>query len=667
MDVKLELDRGLLFIYVDNYPLLPVRFHRMDPPKTRKEIDKVLEEDKDRFKDINKVRKEIYKKLWELYRDISGKEKKEKESEESIEEELLDLVEIDREIRKQFNGDVSAWVKSKLDLYIVGEDKNKQLVFHVMASKDLDDPIHASVEGGSGIGKTTLVSRILKCFPEDQVIVLSRFTPAYLDYVKDRLKHKILLIQQLTGAESGQDTLHVMMTEKGLRLGTVKRGEGGTYEVYYVEAEGPLSFITTTIKSVKLDEQFRTRVWRIYLDDSPEQTMKIQEFNNLLAREPWREDEIKEELRKIQLYMKFLSKYGVKDILIPYSDKIKLSGRSVRIRRDHLKLLNLIKVIAYVNQFYNHYIVNVDGKQYVVANKKDLEKALEIAGESLKQTVLDLPKAADDILKICREISADKDSVITAREVAKRSGGRYSQATARNYLNYLVDTGFLYKIEEGGGRGRATVYELAEKDLEKALDIEALQKNVGEITPEYLEEIYGDRALLIDKFTEGLLEYLQFYGFTVFSDSEENPKYSIKTVNFGLQEFLSNKEISDINCYKPKITENIEYFDSEQKTVKTVKPKNQKKNMEEDTSTISNISRPTGSNILEDVRSISKNRDIPEEILEYFEPGYDPYVVRCRLCGHYFGLNKIDLEEHVRYHQDYEAYEGDEDEPINLG
>ena len=134
-------------------------------------------------------------------------------TDELIQEYVDKYIEIDHEITTEYNGDVLSWVKNKLDLYIVGEDNNKQLLFLIMVSKDLEDPMHASVEGPSSLGKTTLVERTTEAMPPDSVKKLSRITPTYLDYIKNQLKNKVLLVQQIQGSESSQNTLHVMMSD----------------------------------------------------------------------------------------------------------------------------------------------------------------------------------------------------------------------------------------------------------------------------------------------------------------------------------------------------------------------------------------------------------------------------------------------------------------------
>ena len=386
----------------------------------------------------------------------------ENEEKDEVVEEFLQIYE---EIKEK--GSVLKWVKEKLDHAIVGEDRNKLLLWLIAVSRHLDEPQHGNVLGNSGIGKTHLTSNVLKAIDEEDIEKITRITPSALDYIKDRLKHKVLLVQQLEGAESTQANLHVLMTEKGLKLLTLRRGEDGIFEPYVIETEGPLTFISTTTKVIGLDEQFLTRVWNIYPDESEEQTERIQQHTSMLKIRPWIKDEIKNELKKVAILDRFLKVRGIRNVIIPYADKIKLPPIKSRIRRDHAKLLNLIEVVAFVNQVLpDHYAVDINGKKYIIANKRDFEEALEICRESLEKTVKELSPKEEEILQICKEIEKE-NQIITAREVAKRSKGKFTQITARKYLNHLVDLGYLYLEEEGKGRN-PNIYSLNGEKLSKS-------------------------------------------------------------------------------------------------------------------------------------------------------------------------------------------------------
>jgi len=338
-------------------------------------------------------------------------------------------------------------IKKALDVVIAGEDRNKLLLFLIMLSKELDTSMHAILTGPSSVGKSYLANSVASCFPEEDVKKYSRITPATLDWMKDNLKHKILFVQQLGGAQSKEDSLHVMLSEKGLILGTVKRTQGGLFEPYEVRVEGPLCFISTVVENINVDEQLLTRSWLIVPDESEEQTKRIQEFQAELFRNPYKKKEIQIVKKVLREIVQRLKGNNVRDVVIPFSHLIVFPASKVRTRRDFEKLLLLTGAVAYLYQFQRP-IVEIEGKKCVVAFPADFYMAKIIAEESFETTIAEFTPKVKKVLEICKQIKKDGGE-ITAKEVSRRSA--FSQRTAKRCLEKLVDLGILVIEQEHSG------------------------------------------------------------------------------------------------------------------------------------------------------------------------------------------------------------------------
>ena len=70
------------------------------------------------------------------------------------------------------------YVKDTLDNWIVGEDTNKITLFLSKLSYLMNDPTHELIRGESGAGKSYLGLGVLEAFPSEDVIKISRITPA---------------------------------------------------------------------------------------------------------------------------------------------------------------------------------------------------------------------------------------------------------------------------------------------------------------------------------------------------------------------------------------------------------------------------------------------------------------------------------------------------------
>lgn len=118
------------------------------------------------------------------------------------------------------------FIDERLGKLIVHEERNRKVLLLSKLGVYGDNPTHDSIKGESSIGKHFLANTVLEVFPPEDIIRVSRVTGAWLERMKDRLKHKIFFVQQFGGAEAAANTFHVMLTEHGLSLGVVEKIDG---------------------------------------------------------------------------------------------------------------------------------------------------------------------------------------------------------------------------------------------------------------------------------------------------------------------------------------------------------------------------------------------------------------------------------------------------------
>jgi len=355
-----------------------------------------------------------------------------------------EIFEVDKELYAILRGDVLGYVKKRLDKVIVGEDENKMTLFLALLSYLRPKPIHVILKGPSGVGKSWLLENVAKAFPTDDVIKVTRVTPSWIDRcAEEGLRNKIVIVQQLGGAEASKPSFHVMMSEGRLVLGTVRRNpDTGDWESYERVVEGPVCFASTTALTF-LDVQMETRTLAIYPDASEEQTKRIQQRQAEWEAYPWLKEEAEEALREVRKIVEWLRDCGVKKVVIPFAEYIRLPVGRLRVRRDWPKFVELVKSLAMLRQM-NRYIVEVDEERYVLADWKDVKDAIKIAGKIFAETLAELNAVERKILETAKRLGE-----FTARDIAPIINK--SQRTTRNYLNALVEKGYLF-VEEGRGR-----------------------------------------------------------------------------------------------------------------------------------------------------------------------------------------------------------------------
>lgn len=377
------------------------------------------------------------------------------------------------------------YIKDYLDRTIVGEDQNKLALLLSKLTYMTDNPTHELIQGESGVGKTHLALGILDVFPEEDVIKLSRITGTWTDYAGGDLKHKILLLQQLGGLSSASDTIHILMSEKGLSLGTVRR-IGGEWVSEKIDAEGPISLIVTTTNA-NLDPQMQSRTIIISPDESAEQTKAIQERQAHLDAYPWERQVNKETRENVRNLIRFLRDEGVKIVVVPYSPLVMLPNDVIRTRRDRPKILALVKSLAMLRQLKRS-IFQKDGESFIVAKWEDCVDVLESCGSVISQTINQLSEAEVELLDNLGQWFGAMS--FTVDEVQKHTP--YAGSTVRMKLGKLREKGAI-SVLQGGGRSKKNQYSINSFDASPFLsELKTLDRSTVDDVVQRWKENLGD-------------------------------------------------------------------------------------------------------------------------------------------------------------------------------
>jgi len=328
-------------------------------------------------------------------------------------------------------------VKCILDHDIVGEDTNKLTTFEVLLSRHLPEPLAAVLTGQSAGGKNWVLVHVVAAFPPDDVIDFTRITPAALDRLGSSMSGMILTITELTGAEAASSPLRIMLSERGLKLLTT---DAKTREPIMIETKGCPAFATTSTL-VSFHREFATRVIFLGIDESEEQTKRIQDHQKHLAMFPWDKDN-----PNMPLLRSAVASLRECQVCIPFANKVRFTQEVVRVRRDFPKFLELVKVTAYWHQLKRCEFL-YRGERVIMATLADYEVARRLMSDILTPTLSSLPPRALRFLeKLMKEISMDE--WFDSRRAAEVSG--LSGAYVRELLKGLDEQGFLERTKEHG-------------------------------------------------------------------------------------------------------------------------------------------------------------------------------------------------------------------------
>jgi hypothetical protein len=310
---------------------------------------------------------------------------------------------------------------------IVGEENNVLLVYLAGVSRLLERPLAVIVQSPSAAGKSMLMDSSLSFFPEECRIKYSAMTGQSLYYLGETdLKHKILAIVEEAGAEKASYALKLLQSEGELTIAsTGKDPATGRMETQEYHVEGPVMIMLTTT-AIDLDEELQNRCLTLAVDESPEQTARIQTIQRerrtlagLVAK-----TERAELLRVLKNAQRLLASV---EVLNPFAPALTFPCGRTRNRRDHEKYLTLIDAIALLHQHQRprgrH---EVAGRllEYVEVTVEDIALANALAPEVLGRCLDELPPQTRTLLSHIRALVRSKgEAARAASDEALKAGG----------------------------------------------------------------------------------------------------------------------------------------------------------------------------------------------------------------------------------------------------
>ena len=278
-------------------------------------------------------------------------------------------------------------------LGFVGEEKAKLLAYLIGLSRKLPKPLSGIVISQSGAGKSALTELVEQLSPPEDVMLYSRLTPQALYYMSHDLKGLLLILEERAGGEAADYSIRTLQSRQKLRLAApIKDPLTGKMTTQCYEVEGPVAYLETTTNPY-LNPENASRCFELYMDESEEQTRRIQQQQRqqrLFCEEDL--DNLAEEIRRRHHNAQRMLK--AQKVFIPYADKIEFPSQWLRTRRDNERFLCLIEVLAFLHQYQRKRGETSSGKPYVLANLEDYRMAYELAQEIFASTLHELTRDA---------------------------------------------------------------------------------------------------------------------------------------------------------------------------------------------------------------------------------------------------------------------------------
>lgn len=230
----------------------------------------------------------------------------------------------------------------------VGETNTKKLAFVCSLSARAGTPIQPSTHAQSASGKNFLWDTVLSLSPQEKVIKRSGLSAKALFRTQANLKGAVLYIQEVAGSEDADFSIRVLQSDGGLVYESTEKMPDGSLGTVVYEKEGPVVVVQTTTMN-HLHPENETRVFPIYIDESEEQTSRI--LKSVLKEASGKDISSEEKQRIREVWQDAIRLLKESDVIVPYAERIELPTSQVRIRRDVHRLLDVIRVVAWLSQY----------------------------------------------------------------------------------------------------------------------------------------------------------------------------------------------------------------------------------------------------------------------------------------------------------------------------
>ena len=338
---------------------------------------------------------------------------------------------------------------------VIGEYTNRLLMYLIFTSRKTNNPLHCISLGSSGVGKTHLQSKVAELIPqEDKVEITVLSANAFYYFNRTELQHKLILIEDLDGAESVLYPLRELQSKKKITKTVVHKDRKGNTKTIHLTVEGPVSVAgCTTQESIYEDNSNRS--FLLYIDETAEQDQRIMNYQRLISAGKLNEEAqltAAELLRNVQRVLKPIK------VINPYAEFLELPQSVFKPRRTNTHYLQFIEAITFYKQYQRtHKTDELTGEIYIETTLEDIQEANELIIEVLL-------RKSDPITGACRNhlerlktyLKQNHQTTFTNTEI--RRNLKVKQTTLQRYNAQLLAEGYIKKVK--GKKGQTYHFEI---------------------------------------------------------------------------------------------------------------------------------------------------------------------------------------------------------------
>ena len=359
---------------------------------------------------------------------------------------------------------------------IIGEERNAFIAYLTYTSRKRENPLHLMCLGASGTGKTHLQEKVGELIPEEDKLEITTLSEnAFYYFGKEELKHKLILIEDLDGAEAVLYPLRELQSKRRISKTVTLKDNKGNLKTVTLKVEGPVSVSGCTTRE-KIYEDNANRCILVYIDSSAAQDKKIMAYQQGVSSgtiDKTKEAQAREQLQNMQRLLKPVQ------IRNPYASMIQLPESVFKPRRTMMLLLSFIETITFYHQYQRP--VSHDrqsGMDFIETTPEDIEWTFRLLKGALFAKSDELTGACRKFFETLKGMKGQES--FKSQEIRKEL--RLAPSTLKRYLLELNRYGYLKIV--GGSKYKGFEYQVVDSQ-----EYEQLRNGIDQQLEEILQKI----------------------------------------------------------------------------------------------------------------------------------------------------------------------------------
>jgi hypothetical protein len=361
---------------------------------------------------------------------------------------------------------------------VVGEEKNRLLMYVVYTYRKSHTPLHIICLASSGTGKTHLQEKVSELIPEEDKIEITTLSENAFYYFGQReLKHKLILIEDLDGAENVLYPLRELMSKKRISKTIAIKSKNGDTKTIHLIVEGPVAVSGCTTKE-SIYEDNANRSFLLYLDESKDQDEKIMEYQRKVRAgkiDTAQENKIKELFKNCQRILEPVR------VLNPYAEFLTIPEEVLKPRRSNDHYLLAIEAITFYKQYQREKKADENGELFIEVTIEDIEEANELLKDVLLRKSDELSGSCRDYLQhISEYLQSNQQTKFNNREIRKHL--KLEPTKQKRFTKLLLESYYIKRTQ--GSKAKGYEYEITSPD-----EYNQLQSKISGVLAENVEKI----------------------------------------------------------------------------------------------------------------------------------------------------------------------------------